>query len=125
MAWPKGVPRTSDEIARISAAQKGRTFSPEHRKKIGDARRGRVMGPRPDWVKAKISAGKMGNTCIRDATVKGECVYCFGIATARDHVIPKGRPGWDDPDNLVPACFSCNASKGNRTPEEWFAALTN
>lgn len=42
----------------------------------------------------------------------------------RDHLIPPGRaaafPGLDphDPDNIVPACFSCNVAKGNMTEQE-------
>lgn len=66
-----------------------------------------------------MSAAAMGNRRVLEATVKGECVYCFSPATTFDHVIPRGRPGWDEPDNLVPACLTCNVSKGQRTPEEW------
>ncbi|MEP7378371.1 MAG: HNH endonuclease [Chloroflexota bacterium] len=58
----------------------------------------------------------------RLASVKGECIYCFQPATTYDHVIPRGRPGWDEPGNLVPACLSCNGQKGQRTPDEWLAA---
>lgn len=42
------------------------------------------------------------------------CVYCG--ATERlsiDHIIPVTACGSDDPENLVCACRSCNASKGN------------
>lgn len=47
------------------------------------------------------------------------CVYCPGVATTRDHVIPRSRGGSNDPVNLVPACFACNHAKGNRLPDEW------
>ena len=49
------------------------------------------------------------------------CVYCGKPADTFDHVIPKRRGGTDDPSNLVPACRSCNASKGSRTLSEWIA----
>lgn len=36
-----------------------------------------------------------------------------------DHVIPVSRGGAHAPDNLVAACYSCNASKGNKLVDEW------
>jgi len=47
------------------------------------------------------------------------CVYCGDRATQVDHVLPWSRGGRTTVDNGVPACASCNASKGPRTPEEW------
>lgn len=47
------------------------------------------------------------------------CVYCGKPAEHMDHVMPKSRGGSDDPSNLVPACSSCNWSKGAKTLEEW------
>jgi hypothetical protein len=50
----------------------------------------------------------------------GRCVYCNGTATSMDHFRPvldaKGFPtGYgSDPWNLVPACSTCNSSKGNK-----------
>ncbi|GBD95111.1 CRISPR-associated endonuclease Cas9 [bacterium BMS3Abin05] len=48
------------------------------------------------------------------------CQYCGvyeGDLTV-DHVIPKDRGGRDTWENLVACCKTCNAKKGNRTPEE-------
>lgn len=58
----------------------------------------------------------------RNAPVLGECSYCGGPAQTRDHVVPRSRGGSDEPSNIVLACYSCNASKGARTPEEWARA---
>jgi 5-methylcytosine-specific restriction endonuclease McrA len=48
------------------------------------------------------------------------CAYCGkpGKMTM-DHVLPVSRGGGTTADNVVPACQSCNSSKGAKTPEEW------
>lgn len=53
---------------------------------------------------------------------KRKCVYC-GIAQKRmhrDHVIPLSKGGTNWPQNLVPACFSCNPAKANSSLEEFY-----
>ncbi len=47
------------------------------------------------------------------------CQYCGKNSRPMtiDHVIPKSYGGKDTWENLVCACLSCNAKKGNRTPE--------
>lgn len=72
-------------------------------------------GPLPSWLREAVltSAG-------------GFCTYCgsMGIsAEVVDHVIPLEQGGADDITNLVPACRSCNASKRERTPEQWKKSL--
>lgn len=56
------------------------------------------------------------------------CVYCGTKLTMRtltqDHVIPLSRGGTNWPSNLVPACHSCNASKGPRTAKEFNDSLS-
>jgi len=48
------------------------------------------------------------------------CAYCGTTAGTIevDHILPVSRGGTDAWSNLVPACASCNAQKGDRTPEE-------
>lgn len=104
-------PETREKIA---AAQRGKVISPEARARTSAGLKGRTRGPRSAEDRAKISAG------VHNAPVLGECVYCFGPAQSHDHVIPRGRPSWDDPNNVVLACYSCNSAKRQRTPEEWF-----
>jgi len=45
------------------------------------------------------------------------CVYCNCELNrenkTQDHVIPRAHQGTSDPDNLEPACFDCNSTKGD------------
>lgn len=55
---------------------------------------------------------------------EGRCTYC-GIPTDRlevDHFEPAAAGGTNDPDNLLPCCRFCNASKAHRDPIEWLHA---
>lgn len=127
----RGEHLTPEHRARISAAQKGRPFTPEHLAAIRAAHvrqrgiplsakhRAALIGVKHPQSSIRLA----GNTYLADAPIKGECVYCFQPARGFDHVIPRGRPGWDEPENLVIACYSCNQSKNNRTPEEWLAGV--
>lgn len=47
------------------------------------------------------------------------CAYCTDSADTIDHVVPLVRGGTNYEGNLVPACKSCNSSKGGRTVIEW------
>ncbi|WP_443078262.1 HNH endonuclease [Streptomyces sp. SP17KL33] len=47
------------------------------------------------------------------------CAYCGDHATHLDHVEPLSRGGADIESNIVPACASCNLSKGAKTLAEW------
>ncbi|MGW3012990.1 HNH endonuclease [Streptomyces sp. NPDC001219] len=72
-------------------------------------------GPLPSWIRKAVltSAG-------------GWCTYCgsMGVrAEVVDHVVPLEQGGADDISNLVPACRACNASKRDRTPEQWKKSL--
>jgi 5-methylcytosine-specific restriction endonuclease McrA len=51
------------------------------------------------------------------------CAYCGSTKQlTRDHVHPISRGGRDEPANVVPACLSCNSSKGAKTVAEWLGA---
>lgn len=53
----------------------------------------------------------------------GLCAYCGEEKPlTRDHVVPLVRGGSHYIDNIVPACLSCNSSKGARTAEEFLSA---
>lgn len=46
------------------------------------------------------------------------CQYCGKPGSTIDHVHPQSRGGENTWWNLVAACFGCNNSKADRTPEE-------
>lgn len=47
------------------------------------------------------------------------CVYCDAPAEHLDHVHPLSRGGEDVESNILPACASCNLSKGAMTLAQW------
>ncbi|MFE4367965.1 MULTISPECIES: HNH endonuclease [unclassified Streptomyces] len=51
------------------------------------------------------------------------CCYCDEPAEHVDHVTPISSGGTDTPDNVVPACASCNYDKGARSLAEWAATF--
>lgn len=76
-------------------------------------------------MKKSVSVSKRGvrfsrtNVYTRDGFT---CCYCAtklppGKLTY-DHVIPRAQGGRTEWDNIVTACYGCNAKKGNRTPEQ-------
>ena len=52
------------------------------------------------------------------------CAYCGKPhkRLAQEHFIPLSKGGEYAKDNIVPACRSCNSSKNNKDPLEWFRA---
>lgn len=49
----------------------------------------------------------------------GRCAYCEAPATQRDHIVPLTRGGTNFIGNIVPACGTCNPSKGAQFITEW------
>ena len=50
------------------------------------------------------------------------CAYCSAEGSVSDHLIPRLRGGPEDADNHVPACRSCNSSKGSKDVFAWAAS---
>lgn len=81
------------------------------------------------WVAGTLEkAGSVVRKRVSMTTVAGpsrfyKCSYCGRPADAWDHIFPWSRGGADGPQNLVPACTSCNSSKGDDTPEEWWSRI--
>jgi len=76
-------------------------------------------------LKKKISRVKRGvkfsrmNVYVRDDFT---CAYCATKLPMKkltyDHVMPRSRGGRTEWDNIVTACYACNAKKANKTPDE-------
>jgi 5-methylcytosine-specific restriction endonuclease McrA len=49
----------------------------------------------------------------------GRCAYCLGPASEIEHIVAISTGGLDEPSNVVPACKSCNASKGKKSLLQW------
>jgi 5-methylcytosine-specific restriction endonuclease McrA len=79
------------------------------------------------------NAGKRFSPAARRRYPEGTpCMYCGQRTTNQpglpnslegEHVIPSSRGGNTDPENMGPACRTCNRQKGARTPEEWYRWL--
>ena len=55
----------------------------------------------------------------------GECAYCGATmrrnqTLTRDHLLAVSKGGKTVQGNIVPACVSCNSSKGNQDFKDWF-----
>lgn len=55
----------------------------------------------------------------------GKCAYCGCTPRknqwlTKDHLLPISQGGETIPENIVPACFSCNSSKGAEDFKDWF-----
>jgi len=115
-------------------AEKSREYQKAHKKEINALRRKRyaenvsyrqrVIG----YVHVR-NARKLGlpSTLTQEEwedivrVYGGACAYCKeeNIVLEQDHVIPVVMGGGYTKDNIVPACKSCNCSKGTKTAEEF------
>lgn len=75
----------------------------------------------------RITKTYLRNTLWRHirSLFRGRCAYCGRAPRLiiKEHMVPRSRGGSNGIENIVPACQSCNATKGNRTPLEWFLGL--
>lgn len=78
----------------------------QHNTRRARKRAAEVSGPVPASVYVAIRS-------------EGPCVFCGAPADTVEHITPLSRGGWEHPDNLVPACGSCNFSKGSKLLTEW------
>lgn len=61
---------------------------------------------------------------------EGQCAYCLGEGTGKDHLKPLVRDGLPTGyitsiENLVPCCSSCNSSKGAKEFSDWYLSEKN
>ena len=87
--------------------------------------------PNPDYYIANLitmtssEAVRLWRRAIKE-TFECTCVYCgetydYNDLTI-DHVHPRSRGGETISSNCVPACRSCNQSKGSEQWDEWMMA---
>lgn len=88
-----------------------------------------VLATRDQKRRARLRDGKSpGVSAVEWREIKeafgDACAYCLRRDTklTRDHVVPITRGGLDAPENIVPACVSCNTSKGNKILVVWYCA---
>lgn len=96
-----------------------RTAENRHKKKhsdfIGSQKRRGELSPsltHQEWKECLIFFG-------------GECAYCGctvrkGQRMTKDHLVPVSAGGNTIQSNIIPACPSCNSSKGAEDFKEWF-----
>lgn len=92
----------------------------------------RTRKPGPQYKGKRNHRAAQGTSQISNAQWDGilkrfnyQCAYCGAREKiGLEHVTPVSRGGHDGESNIVPGCMSCNSSKGNRTPLEWFAGLS-
>lgn len=54
---------------------------------------------------------------------EGMCAYCGAPADTWDHIYPVSRGGKTTPGNILPACRSCNSSKGDQDVCDWIERM--
>jgi 5-methylcytosine-specific restriction endonuclease McrA len=119
-----------------------RAVNPDYYRRWSEVHPGRAYEITKAWNKANPDKARANNHCrrMREAGVPGshtseewlatlkdygnKCFYCdksideVGELT-EDHLTPISVGGSDWIDNIVPACRSCNSSKGSKTFEEY------
>ena len=98
------------QVAVVEEEVDGRRFGPYPMPRVLRLVRYVVMR----WVRRGTPPCTKAGIHARDRV----CVYCGGRAQTVDHVMPRSRGGQSTWLNLVSACSSCNARKGDRTPAE-------
>lgn len=83
--------------------------------------RSTVSRPEADRQAAEIATHTLEQWIAKRNAI-GCCIYC-GVPgpLTKDHATPVTRGGSNALDNVVPACMSCNVSKGNLTAAEYLA----
>jgi 5-methylcytosine-specific restriction endonuclease McrA len=101
------VPRTRAEAARRRYATDP-VYRAERRQHSHARQRG--VAPLPA-IAAKLLTEEFG----------GLCAYCPSPATTWDHIVAISKGGRTVPGNIVPACVSCNSSKGASDVRDFIA----
>ena len=102
--------RLANRERRAETDRAWRAANPEKRQAWEGLRRARKLG-----AIGTITSGQWASI---KAAYAWRCAYCgkMPASLTQDHVIPLSLGGSHTPTNIVPACRSCNSSKGARPP---------
>uniref|UniRef100_A0A6H1Z9B6 Putative homing endonuclease n=1 Tax=viral metagenome TaxID=1070528 RepID=A0A6H1Z9B6_9ZZZZ len=135
---PVGHEKALEYSREYHASDKGKEAMRRHnRSEKGKARVRRYLERHPGlravrWYAWCVASGRFeGKGVSRKQWLSilkayaGLCAYCGEEMekVSMDHVVPLARGGRHEPENVVPACLSCNQHKNYRTPEEWGTPL--
>ena len=97
--------------------------------RINNLEQKRIASSRYRAQRRLVHRSKITPVQVRDriAEFENKCCYC-GCSVDRqdrtsyqiDHFLPVAKGGCDTLGNIVIACPTCNASKGDRDPQEWY-----
>lgn len=111
---------------RRDAIAKSRAENPEHHRELRTRWRDENLEAaraqcRAYWHRRRSGADPSPTTdAYAEWLLLQSCFYCGASGRMTiDHVVPLARGGKHEADNLVPACQSCNSSKGAKLLEEW------
>lgn len=94
--------------------------------KASPATRRRITQTR--YARLRDAACEHGPGCVtkfRLCEIRQQaCFYCGDAGGTADHFAPIARGGLHCIENLVPACWSCNVSKNDADPWEWWTRRT-
>lgn len=87
----------------------------------GKKQYGFVMDRYKKLCSGEISWSTSIREYVKEREKAGTCIYC-GKETdlTLEHILPRSRGGPDSPDNAVWICKSCNSTKGDKRPYEWY-----
>lgn len=116
VSWQRAVCLMYDEKAELVERVEGETLkSPSMEMDMPSVIR---LLTRPRTKKQSIKFSRV-NVMTRDGY---RCQYCAARKPMHklnyDHVLPRSRGGRTSWENVVTACYPCNAKKGDRTPVE-------
>lgn len=119
--------READRLYRLKNADKLR--QKRRLNKIKNPDRKRIASSRYRAQRRLVHRSKITPVQVWDriAEFENKCCYC-GCSVDRqdrasyqiDHFLPVAKGGCDTLGNIVIACPTCNASKGDRDPHEWY-----
>lgn len=126
--------RANGEPIKDRARNRWRNLTPEQRLEHNKKRRERYA-KNPDirnipailrQATDRVGFGKITKLEWKEVCEKygNKCYYCGSTGKITlEHLLPVSRGGTNELSNLRPACPSCNYSKHNKTPEEYYLWL--